>query len=198
MPETVEPRNLRPKIEQKLQPNESILWVGRPQLQRFQSEKWGEMGLGVLLASVAVVGAIVISLVLIYDRDWTVLFVLPVPLGFAWHAFNYLRAPARYSQIVGQALYAVTNQRAMVLNGFGFSRRMNLEVSDREDIQSFPLSSGGGPHEVRRRRDGTADFVFAGESRGSGRHSGRYVEFGFFGIEDADSLTQILKQVLEK
>lgn len=195
MPETVELQAFRAAIEQKLRPNESILWVGQPQLQRFRSERWGEVALGILLALVALAGMIAISLVLIYVRDWTVLFVLPVPLGFAWHAWNYLKSPVRYSQRVGQAMYAVTNQRAIVQNGFGFSRRMNLEESDRENAQSFPLSSGGGPPIVRRRRDGTADIVFAGESRGSGRHSKRYVEFGFFGIQDADSLTQILKQV---
>jgi hypothetical protein len=191
MPETVAPQDLRLAVERELRPDESIVWFGRPQLRRFRGEKWGEVGLGVLLALVALAQAAGIALVLVYIRDWTVLLVLPVPLVFAWYAFNYLRAPTRYSQVVGRAIYAVTDQRAIVLSGFGFSRRMNLVATDGEEVPSFPLPIRTGAFRARRRRDGTADFVFASQRRGSGRRRPHYVEFGFFGIEDAEGLSQV-------
>jgi hypothetical protein len=178
---------LRALIHGELQHGEKLLWVGKPTPLRviMQDRKVVTTGAVTLIALIAL-GAIVLifpnshllSLKLV-GMGWS--FGLIV-LGFVLLGLSYFARPSYDYVIARRTIYAVTDQRALILKAT-LRGRKTLSYRQFEPIKRRSLFKGKG------------DLLFASENYRQ-RHNGgariRTRSIGFFGIENVREVEQLM------
>ncbi len=186
--------DLRRTLEPQLRPGEQVMWIGQPDPDRFSLEvERAYMGLFSIFA-----GALVVALWatshLSQPRSALAAGILVVS---SLVACLLLTAPWRYRSRVLHTIYAITNRRALVYRGVGWSLLWMEVLPELQDtLWSFD------PGQIRARRrirryNGRTDLVFDGERHYhfTGRGSIRdWVQVGFLGLENVDEPDQILDQ----
>jgi hypothetical protein len=181
---------LKPLLNQ----GESLVWVGRPSLRRFRWEIAAEIFIGVCLVAIGLAELTVFGFVMVTKGAPPATWIgVAGGLGFAIMGIYCTLAPIRYRRILTNAIYAVTTERAMMVNGFGYARRANLCVLDEPD-RSFPFAIVRGREVKRRRRDGSGDIVFDSALK-RGRRGHYRVGIGFFGVTSVDQVDALLNTV---
>jgi len=170
-------------LKPRLYPGESLVWVGRPSPERFRGGIAEEVVLGM---SLMLLGTVVAAYGFAALREPTTRgwLVMAVGLLVATGGSRGLSAPIRYRRALADAVYAVTTERAVMVNGFGCAHRARLCRLDDTD-RSFHYATVRGRAVRRHRRDGSGDIVFDSEWRRGRRHRYR-VEIGFFGLAEVD------------
>jgi hypothetical protein len=184
---------IRKTMERKLRPDETLIWVGQPDPVQFSRE--------VRRAYLFQLGAIALSIAV---SVWVISYILPpektmIPAilfvgGMVGHFL--IAAPWRYPKRVLQTIYAITDRRALVYQGFGWSLLWLQALPDLYDtLWSFDV------RQIRARRrihryEGRTDVVFGGEGHDhmTGRGQIRdWVQVGFLGLENVDEVDQLLE-----
>jgi hypothetical protein len=177
--------DLSERVQAILDPGESLLWVGQPQSKRFWSEVAAVMAFGLLL-----LGAGTGLLVLAWGER--IYFLLALGLALAALGCFCLLAPWRLRHRLRQATYALTDRRAVVFRGVGWSQQ------DMVPNLSKPWYSFG-PRELcqralKHRYGRRMDLVFGTETQRLGRGKAMTVDIGFMGLEDPDLVEELLEQ----
>jgi hypothetical protein len=181
-------------LKPHLDPGESLVWVGRPSPKRFRWAIAAEVGLGVYLTAIGLIVFATFGFAML-TRGGPVAVWLGMAggLGVAIGGVYVMSAPIRYRRALAGAIYAVTTERAMMLNGFGCARTGNLCKLDDPD-RSFRHATVQGREVKRRRHDGSGDIVFDSTMK-RGRRGYYRVEIGFFGVTGVDQVDALLGKV---
>jgi hypothetical protein len=186
-------RDLRRAVEPYLRPEEKLIWVGQPDPARFVREVARACVLQFALFAVFIpVTVWVISHLSRPDKS-----IVPAILFVGGMILYFLiAAPWRYSVRVLQTIYAITDQRALVYKGFGWSL---LWLQALPDLYNTLWSFDARQIHARRRLQrykGRVDLVFAGERRYHQTGKGQiqdWVQVGFLGLRDADEVDRLLE-----
>src|SRR4030095_3421835 len=181
-------------IQSRLNPGESLLWVGQPDPSYFSRE--GRLSFFFQFILIAVFGAVCWYVIFPLSRMENA--VLPAVLLGGSLIVNFLiAAPGRYPERVLRAIYAVTDRRVLVYHGFGWSLlRLQALPNLYNTLWSFD------PREIRARRrvpryEERIDLVFSGENHnhmtGRGQIRDR-VQVGFLGLKNIDEVDQLLEK----
>jgi hypothetical protein len=95
-----------------------------------------------------------------------------------------------YRRALDQAVYAVTNERAITLKGFGCEGGCSLVVLESSG-RSFFGDRVRDRRVKRHRKDGSGDLVLDSTFK-RGRHGHYRVELGFFGVADVNRVDNLL------
>jgi hypothetical protein len=184
---------LRRVIEPQLKSEEKLIWVGQPDPTQFSRE--------VTRACVFQLGLIVLSIAI---AVWVIArlsgpekSVIPAVL-FVGGMIGYflLAAPWRYPSRVLQTIYAITDQRALVYQGFGWSLLwLQALPALYNTLWSFDARQIRARRRIRR-YEGRSDIIFGGERRYYNTGKGQiqdWVQVGFLGLGNIDEVDQLLE-----
>jgi len=184
---------LRRVIEPQLKSEEKLIWVGQPDPTQFSRE--------VTRACVFQLGLIVLSIAI---AVWVIArlsgpekSVIPAVL-FVGGMIGYflLAAPWRYPSRVLQTIYAITDQRALVYQGFGWSLLwLQALPALYNTLWSFDARQIRARRRIRR-YEGRSDLIFGGERRYYNTGKGQiqdWVQVGFLGLGNIDEVDQLLE-----
>ena len=181
-------------IEPRLSPDEKLIWVGRPDPEKFFTEVARACLLQLALAALFVP----VFLFVIFRFSMVEGTVIPITL-FAGGVIGFflISAPWRYPERVSQTVYAVTDRRALVHEGVGWS----LLWLDALPNLYNPLCSFDARQIRARRRieryQGRVDLVFGGEGHNYFTGKGQirdWVQVGFLGLKDVDEVDALLEK----
>ena len=192
------PGDPRGVIERQLLPGERVLWIGQPDVDLTSHEM--TRGIATICGVIVVVSLIGL---------WAVSrFAVPhLPLIVALLAAGGLvivltvASPRQYRTRIGKAIYAITDRRAIVYDGFGWSLLwLDLLPELHDTVWSFD------PIQIRARRRipryrGRTDLVFDGERHYhfTGKGAIRdWVQVGFLGLKDVDAVDQLLEELVSR
>ena len=124
---------IQPCLAALLEPGERVLWSGRPQYRNFRSEAWAAFVLG-LIALSATSAALFILVMLVREAfmngKFDLLGSLPIVfipgVMFGYVAWRGVSAPWTAARQMERTLYAVTDRRVIVREGFGYARNDTL------------------------------------------------------------------------
>src|SRR5262245_12886488 len=176
---SVGPEELRRAMLPKLRLGERMLWVGAPDPRLFVREVTRACLVRLGMAAVALaVFTLVVSSFARFFSHW-----VPVALFVAIVLLcAIVLAPWHYRQRVGLTIYAITDSRALVYRGFGWSSWWFEAMPKlRESLWSFEATQIVGRRRIER-YVGRVDFVFDGERHrfATGRGEvGDWVQVGF-------------------
>ena len=182
------------KIERELRPGETLIWVGHPDPKQFSREV-----VRACLFQLALMAIFIpVSLLVIFRISLGEKTVIPSFLLVGGVIGYYvITAPWRYPQRILQTIYAITDQRALVHQGFGWSLLWLQALPDLYNMLcSFDV------RQIRARRriqryEGRTDLIFGGEGHDhmTGRGQIRdWVQVGFLGIKNVDEVDQLLEK----
>jgi hypothetical protein len=186
------PDELKRAMLPKLRLGERLLWVGRPDPGLFSREVTRACLVRLGMAALALAAfALVVSRFAMFFSPW-----VPVALFVAIVLLcAVVLAPWRYRQRVGQTVYAITDRRALVHLGFGWSSFWFEAIPElRESLWSFDASQIVGRRRIERYA-GRVDLVFDGERHRytTGRGEiGDWVQVGFLGLRNTDEVEELL------
>jgi hypothetical protein len=174
-----------PELVLELQPylraGERPLWIGRPVPGEFWSELAAQVVFGAILMLVGG-GSLALFAWFAFRDDASAFFVLPVPLLFFAIGLYMATLSWRLVARLRRTLYAVTDERAMVVGQLGWSHGGLTETN--EDFYAFSPQDLAQSEVKRNGRD----IVLGSEwQRMSGRrHRNRdmLVEIGFLAVDD--------------
>jgi hypothetical protein len=174
----------------KLRHDEQLLWIGQPDPELLRGEVWRLwLIFSVLLAGCAAIG---IGVSLLLEGGW----IPPAVVAVLFCMALFLSAPWRYRSRANDTIYAVTDQRAIVYRGFGWSPAQFMPALHEE-----LCSVDAGTIRARRlipRYAGRTDLVFDGErhyhSNGRGRKLRTWVQIGFLGLANVEEVDEILER----
>jgi hypothetical protein len=184
---------LRRIIEPQLRSEEKLIWVGQPDPMQFSRE--------VTRACVLQLGLIVLAIAICV---WVIArlsgpekSVLPAGLLVGGMVgYLLLAAPWRYPSRVLRTIYAITDQRALVYQGFGWSL---LWLQALPPLYNTLWSFDARQIRARRRiprYEGRSDLIFGGERRYHNTGKGQiqdWVQVGFLGLGNIDEVDQLLE-----
>jgi hypothetical protein len=153
-----------------LRPDERLLWLGKPDARRM-ARNYIVPGWGAALVIAVVLALIGVDLLLL-ALFVPVLFVIMLLLGLLW-----IYPDAR------RTVYALTNQRVLVLNTGQPDMPQELAGSDLGVLRCFEQS------------DGTGDLFFASAEYQRTRRRGTTRHFGFIGIPQVRDVEQQMQAV---
>jgi len=184
---------LRRIIEPQLRSEEKLIWVGQPEPMQFSREvtRACVFQLGVIVLAIA------ISVWVIARLSGSEKSVLPAILFVGGMvAYFLLAAPWRYPSRVLQTIYAITDQRALVYQGFGWSLLwLQALPALYNTLWSFDARQIRARRRIRR-YEGRSDLIFAGERRYHNTGKGQiqdWVQVGFLGLGNIDEVDQLLE-----
>jgi hypothetical protein len=185
--------DLRRALEPQLRPEEKLIWVGQPDPAQFAREVGRACVLQFALFAVCIPVSVWVISHLSRPEDSIVPAILLVA---SMILYFLIAAPWRYPDRVLQTIYAITDQRALVYKGFGWSLLWLQAVPNLYNmLWSFD------PRQIRARRrlqryEGRTDLVFAGERRYHQTGRGQiqdWVQVGFLGLKDVDEVDRLLE-----
>ena len=184
---------LRRVISPQLRSDEKLIWVGQPDPRQFSREVTRacvfQFGLIALFIAISVWVIVPLSR---FEKS-----VLPaVLLVGGMVGYLLLAAPWRYPSRVLRTIYAITDQRALVYQGFGWSLLwLQALPALYNTLWSFDA------RQIRARRripryEGRSDLIFGGERRYHNTGKGQiqdWVQVGFLGLGNIDEVDQLLE-----
>jgi len=182
------------KIERELRPGETLIWIGQPDPKQFSRE----VARACLFQLALMAIFIPVSLFVISRISQAEKMVIPSVL-FVGGVIGYyvITAPWRYPQRILQTIYAITDQRALVRQGFGWSL---LWLQGLPGLYNTLCSFDARQIRARRRiqrYEGRTDLIFGGEGHDhtTGRGQIRdWVQVGFLGLKNVDEVDQLLEK----
>lgn len=185
------PLHLAHMVEQELDPNEKVQWVGQPRPGRFMAAGLFMSIFGLIFAGFALFW-ILTAMNFGQNGFGGVGSCFPLfGIPFLLVGIGLLFSPIWLRKNALNTVYVITEKRAIL-----FEKRWSM------NIRSF------GPeklHDIERRQrgDGSGDLILARELRwshgGQHHHSGyRTYEVGFFGIENAKEVEQMLRALRDR
>ena len=182
------PTHLEQMVEQELDPNETVQWAAQPRPRRFMAAGLFLSVFGIMFAGFALFW-ILTAMDFGGDGFGAVDTCFPLfGIPFLLVGIAMIFSPIWFRKNALNTVYVITDKRAIL-----FEKRWNM------NIRSF------GPEKLddierRQRADGSGDLILARELRwstgGQHRHSGyRSYEIGFFGIENAKEVEQMLRSL---
>ena len=174
-------------IQPILEPGEKLIWLEQPDPKRFWSEIAALVFLGLLFS-----GAAIGLLVIMWSSGLWFSFLMVIEIIFLVLGILNLAAPWRLRRRLRKTVYALTDRRASILRGVGWTRQdMIPDLS--EQLYSF------GPPELcqrtlKRRSGRRIDIVFGTETHRIGRGKTMLVDIGFMGLSDSGPVEKMLEQ----
>ena len=168
--------------------------IVEPELDRDEKTLWaGRAGAGSISAR-AVPGSIMGVILLLFALFWmggAASAGAPTPfvmfgLIFVGVAVYLIASPAVAYQKGASTIYAVTTERALIIEGSGARSVQSFRPQELERI------------ERRERGDGNGDVVFARELRRGAKGRTYTEEIGFWGIDNAREVERLLRQLADK
>jgi hypothetical protein len=185
--------DLRRALEPQLKPGEKLIWVEQPDPAQFAREVARACVLQFVLFAIFIpVSVWVISHLSRPEKS-----IVPAILFVGGMILYFLiAAPWRYPDRVLQTIYAITDQRALIYRGFGWSLLWLQAMPDLYNmLWSFDARQIRARRKIRRYQ-GRTDLVFAGERRYHQTGRGQiqdWVQVGFLGLKDADEIDRLLE-----
>jgi hypothetical protein len=181
-------------IEPRLSPDEKLIWIGRPDPEKFFAEVAQACLLQLALAALFVP----VFLFVIFRFSVVEGTLIPIIL-FAGGVIGFflISAPWRYPERVSPTVYAITDRRTLVHEGVGWS----LLWLDALPNLYNPLCSFDARQIRARRRieryQGRVDLVFGGEGHNYFTGKGQirdWVQVGFLGLKNVDEVDALLEK----
>lgn len=172
------PQEIQDRIDKELLSEEKLLWVGQPHPSRFLSTQSSKthplLSLMIVVEIILFIVALVMSALLMAGLIFLALVLTAILGGLAQQLFS-----------AKNTIYAVTNQRAMIIEG------NNVQTFRKRDLQSITKTT---------RATGRGDVIFSRDSEMRLRPSGfgfmlhrrEEKEIGFLGIEHPDHIEALL------
>jgi hypothetical protein len=185
--------DLRRALEPQLRPEEKLIWVGQPHPAQFGREVARACVLQFALFAVFIpVTVWVISQLSRSEKS-----IVPATLLVGGMILYFLiAAPWRSPDRVLQTIYAITDQRALIYRGFGWSLLWLQALPDLYNtLWSFDARQIRARRRIRR-YEGRTDLIFAGERRYHQTGRGQiqdWVQVGFLGLKDVDEVDRLLE-----
>jgi hypothetical protein len=185
--------HLRITIERELRPGETLVWVGQPDPALFSRE----VARACLFQFVLIVLFVPVSVFVISrisGPGTVVICVILLACGII--VYFLIAAPWRYPQRIQQTIYAITDQRALVHQGIGWSL---LWLEALPNLYSTLWTFDARQIRARRRiqrYDGRTDLVFSGESHAHMTGKGQirdWVQVGFLGLKNVVEVDGLLE-----
>jgi len=184
---------LKRTMERELRPGETLVWVGQPDPTLFSREV-ARTCLFQLVLIVLFVPVSVFVISRLSQPGTAVISAILLACGII--VYFVIAAPWRYPQRIQQTIYAITDQRALVHQGFGWSLLWLEALPDLyHTLWSFDA------RQIRARRtiqryEGRTDLVFSGEGHAhmTGRGQIRdWVQVGFLGLKNVVEVDGLLE-----
>lgn len=175
-------------IPSELPSDESILWTGQPDPGKFLSE--------IRTSSIMAVIPLMMGLFLI-SHATLIRFSLPAVVGglvFIGAGFYVLLSAWRYYQRLKKVVYAITDQRAIVLRPVAWCKTQSCVIPDRLAYSFDAIAVRR--RQLRSRGAGRLDIVMGREKHVGAKGLPRYHEVGFLGLTDASEPEQYLQQLV--
>ena len=181
-------------IERELRPGEILIWIGQPDPKRFSREIVRACLFQLALMAIFIpVSLFVISR--ISQAEKTVVPMLLLVGGVI--GYFAIAAPWRYPQRILQTIYAITDKRALVYQGFGWSLLWLQALPDLYNtLCSFDARKIRGRRRIQR-YEGRTDLIFGGEGHNYFTGKGQirdWVQVGFLGLTDVDEVDALLEK----
>ncbi|MFO0914924.1 MAG: hypothetical protein U0795_18335 [Pirellulales bacterium] len=173
----------------ELPSDESILWTGQPDPGKFLTE--------IRSSSIMAVIPLAMGLFLIGSATW-IRFSLPAAIGglaFLGVGAYLLLFAWRYYQRLKRVVYAITDQRAIVLRPVAWCKTESCVTPDRQ-AYSFDVIAVR-RRQLRSRGAGRFDIVMGREKHVGAKGLPRYYEVGFLGLTDASEPERYLQQLVD-
>lgn len=185
------------RVARELESGEQLLWSGRPDPKQLSRRALPVLLFGIPFTAFAVfwmLGAAgITSLVSSGFRGVGApgglglislvfpLFGIPFVLVGLW----MLTMPAREAARGARMLYAVTNRRALILEGGSETKVKSYTPRDMQNL------------ERTERADGSGDLIFSRERRVGAKGRSYFEPIGFFGVPDVRTAEAILRQAMQ-
>lgn len=178
-------------IEPHLERGEQVYWIGRPAPSRLWSEMAAEILLGLAFLIPFVPATALVIWIAIAKEDPGAFFGAAICALFGGLGAWKIAAPWRYRRLLGDAIYAVTSRRAIVIRGFLWGTRVPLRGAD-EPEQSF---------DARQARDyqvlrGGRDIALGGEWLPGSTGRQHWAHSGFLAPDDPEAAEAAIRHLL--
>jgi hypothetical protein len=183
------------RLEGIIPAEETLLWVGQPDLSRAISRGVGSSVLGFLILGIFAwvtwgtrKGSFFEGDSSAFLRDkggWSGLMGFLDPLFFVLFGLFALGAPFIAHQNARKTLYAVTGKRLLIV------RLGRSPVAESFVLPELPFL------ECREGKEGTGDLVFSSRESSDSEGGTRVVEIGFLGVRDVRTVERLVRSLLE-
>ena len=178
--------DLRILIERELKSDERIEWIGSPRPVFFTSESTGIFLFGVPWTAFALFWTAAACRFTVPNfQQWFDVFPF-FGLPFLLIGFAMLSAPIWARRRSGQTAYAITNQRAIVVERGWTSMIRSFTADQLQDIYR------------REKQDGSGDIVFGYDRQIPYNSRTAPREIGFNRIADVQTVERILKEMVQR
>jgi len=178
------PPELQELVEQEINDNEQLLWTGQPVLSTFAKFSLVAVGCSGATATLACIGMVWFFVAM--GAPWLFfLLISPIVIFFLWGSLTFLSEPFVERREIRNTVYAITDQRAIILIK---KRRTTTRVSytpDKLDKLRYEESSFGDP--------GSGSIIF-NESKKAARAG----IAGFSSIPAARNIERLLSELAAK
>ena len=185
-----EGQELYARLKTHLQDGEEVTWLGRPIWTKVLDRIVAE----VIFGTIPLVSGLALAVIGggVQQGMGVNFFPLFVGLFFAATGFYSLTAPWRYRRLLGNVIYGVTTERAVVLEGVTWSRQGAIQKSgvaveswNAEMLMDFEITQGN------------RDVVLGGKWQ-AGSKSWHWVNRGFFAVDDIQGAAKALRWLVRQ
>jgi len=185
--------HLKRTIEPELRSGETLIWVGQPDYTQFSREV--VRACLFQLAVVVIFVPVTLYVISRISQPGTAV-ICAILLVCSIIVYFLIAAPWRYPQRIQQTIYAITDQRALVHQGIGWSL-LWLEALPNLYNTLWTFDA----RQIRARRriqryEGRTDLVFSGESHAHMTGKGQirdWVQVGFLGLKNVVEVDGLLE-----
>ena len=180
------------RVRAILRTGENLLWWGVPTRRRFLSEMIAYVIFGLIPCAMSSLFLFLIGQSIVRDGfQWSLLLVTLIALGFFTLGIGCLLFPWKMSSRLREVVYAVTDQRAIVLTS------PKLFWNPVPANQSRTTQMDFTPEQIRQyqrkwRDFGRVDLIFAKEWR-KGRRGGEWFYYGFLGLNNPSEAEHVIQ-----
>lgn len=164
-------------IQSHLEKRERVLWVGRPVYCKLWSEMSAEVIFGFIPGTFGIV--LIVLAWTIGGNDGGSIFVMFIGILFTGIGLHLIAAPWRYYRMLRHAVYVVTSQRVIIVNGITWGSQSTVQVS-KAPVEIFDRNQAVLFEVVGRRRD-----LILGGNWTRGRKGRQFrLHTGFLAVDD--------------
>ena len=179
---------MRNKLEMELRSGERMIWSAQPIPKSFQRGSWGLVLFGIPWTAFSIfwVGAASFGTWKV-GNGWFSLFPL-FGLPFVLIGIGMLTSPYWMRKKATRTLYAITDQRAIVLSQ-GFRGRMTIQSFAPTELQSTSREENN---------DGSGDIIFTTRTWRDSDGDRRTQRTGFTGVPDVKRVEELIRELALK
>lgn len=188
-----------PSLDSMLQRGERLIWTGIPNPAFYRSQAWAVFVFGFIPLAAGCGGMFLTGLSVLQDglSPWLAI-PLAATVGFTAIGVYSLLAPWRVRSMLKDSVYAITNQRGIVIRGTGIDGQ-GLPCRLKQTVYTFNAAQIAARRCIRSSRK-RLDVVFGQEEQGQGQGRGgpRLIDVGFIACSEWEEAEAVLQKFYPK